>query len=49
MNKREFAKLLNGMREMLAHLRGEEVKGARLTAIPEPGRTVLGRQAQSDW
>ena len=36
MNKREFAKLVSGIREMGVHLRGDEVKGARVTEIPDP-------------
>jgi putative transcriptional regulator len=34
MNKREFAKLMQGVREMGAHLRGESVRGARTVDVP---------------
>ena len=34
MNKREFAKLVSGVREMAVHLRREEVKDTRVTEIP---------------
>jgi len=46
MNKREFAKLMQGVRDMGAHLRGERVPGVRVTNIPDPDVKAIRRQAQ---
>ena len=43
MNKREFVKLVSGVREMGAYLRGDEVKGARVTEIPDPDVREISR------
>lgn len=36
MNDKDFAGLLQGVKEMTAHMRGEPVQGAIETRIPEP-------------
>ena len=41
MDKRNFDKLVNGVREMKRHMAGESVRGARTTELPAPDvRTI---------
>lgn len=36
MNERDFEDLLQGVREMKAHMRGEDVPGVRVTRLEQP-------------
>lgn len=36
MNEKNFASLVQGVKEMTAHMRGEEVPGLKVTTIPDP-------------
>ena len=36
MNEKDFASLMQSVKEMTAHMRGEEVPGLKVTTIPDP-------------
>ncbi|MBS0353951.1 MAG: helix-turn-helix domain-containing protein [Proteobacteria bacterium] len=36
MNEKDFASLMQGVKEMTAHMRGEDVPGVKVTTIPDP-------------
>lgn len=46
MNKHEFAKVVQGVRDMGAHLRGKRVPGARVTRVPDPDVRAIRLRAQ---
>ena len=36
MNEQDFASLVQGVKEMTAHMRGEDVPGLKVTTVPDP-------------
>lgn len=36
MNEKDFASLMQGVKEMAAHMRGEDVPGLKVTTVPDP-------------
>ena len=36
MNEKDFAALMHGVKEMVAHVRGEDVPGLRVTTVADP-------------
>lgn len=45
MDKRVFAELVSSVRDMGRHMRGEKVKGARVTRIREPNVSAIRRKS----
>ena len=46
MNKQEFAKLVNSVRDMGKHLSGDRVSGARITKVLDPDVRAIRLMAQ---
>ena len=41
MNEKDFAALLEGTKEMVAHVRGEYVPGLKVTTIADPDASTI--------
>ena len=46
MDKKAFAELVSGVRDMGRHMRGEKVAGARVTRVREPNVRAIRRKSE---
>ena len=45
MDKKAFAELVSSVQDMGRHMRGEKVKGARVTKVREPNVSTIRRKS----